>query len=497
MSKTGESAGGPRALKWALPIAKRLYAAAIKDPGSVTSKEACAALQTMIGLEEIARLHRTDQTGWPVSTATQLRELARQGRRDLTVVGTVNGNDVDLLAGAGCLRRVETSYVGLEKYGLALNFRRRVESGELEVVDYPEVLSFDRFRASQDHLSFWPCDYLGGTDILTYNKEIRAFDCPLTGRRLHAVPPAAPDVAVIHAVAADEQGNVVIPPRHLMPQSLDVTLARACDTLIVTVEKIVARDEIRRHAAHVQIPSYRTSLVLLGDLGADVVKVERPGSGDEARGLGPRVGGESLYVMVFNRNKRSLTLNLRELRAQELLRDLAATTDVLIENFRPGVLESMGCGWEALRARNPRLVLARISGFGQDGPLADQPCFDVIAQAMSGLMEITGQPDGPPTMAGTYVVDYAAGFYATIGILAALERRHATGQGQIVDLSLLDSATSLLVTVPEHLLLGRSPTRLGNRDRYAAPAQTFRARTARGCTWWAAATRTSSGSPAP
>jgi glutaconate CoA-transferase subunit A len=197
-----------------------------------------------------------------------VRELARQGRRDLTVVGTVNGNDVDLLAGAGCLRRVETSYVGLEKYGLALNFRRRVESGELEIVDYPEVLSFDRFRASQDNLSFWPCDYLGGTDILTYNKEIRAFDCPLTGRRLHAVPPAAPDVAVIHAVAADEQGNVVVPPRHLMPQSLDVTLARACDTLIVTVEKVVAREEIRRHAPHVQIPSYRVSCVVEAPWGA-------------------------------------------------------------------------------------------------------------------------------------------------------------------------------------------------------------------------------------
>ncbi len=197
-----------------------------------------------------------------------IRELARQGRRNLTVVGTVNGNDVDLLAGAGCLRRVETSYVGLEKYGLALNFRRRVERGELEVVDYPEVLSFDRFRASQDGLTFWPCDYLGGTDILTHNKEIRAFDCPLTGRRLHAVPPAAPDVVVIHAAAADEQGNVVILPRHLMPQSLDVTLARACDTVIVTVETVVAREYIRRHAPHVQIPSYRTSLVVEAPWGA-------------------------------------------------------------------------------------------------------------------------------------------------------------------------------------------------------------------------------------
>jgi glutaconate CoA-transferase, subunit A len=197
-----------------------------------------------------------------------VRELARQGRRDLTVVGTVNGNEVDLLAGAGCLRRVETSYVGLEKYGLAPNYRRRVEQGELEVIDYPEVLSFDRFRASQDGLTFWPCAYLGGTDILTHNPAIKAFDCPLTGRRLHAVPPADPDVVVIHAVAADERGNVVIPPRRLLPQGLDVTMARACDTVIVTAEQIVSRQYIRRHARQVEIPSYRTTLVVEAPWGA-------------------------------------------------------------------------------------------------------------------------------------------------------------------------------------------------------------------------------------
>jgi CoA:oxalate CoA-transferase len=217
--------------------------------------------------------------------------------------------------------------------------------------------------------------------------------------------------------------------------------------------------------------------MLLGDLGADVLKAERRLGGDEARALGPRRGGESLYVMVFNRNKRSLTLDFRHPHAQQLLRDLAGKADVLIENFRPGVLEAMGCGWDALREVNPRLVMARISGFGQEGPMANAPCFDVIAQAMSGLMEITGQSDGPPTMAGTYVVDYSTAFYATIGVLAALERRHTTGRGQVVDVSLLDSATSLLVTaIPEQILFGRAPTRAGNRDRYAAPAQTFRAR---------------------
>jgi glutaconate CoA-transferase, subunit A len=197
-----------------------------------------------------------------------VRELVRQSRRDLTVVGHVNGNDVDLLAGAGCLRRVESSYVGLEKYGLALNFRRRVEAGELEMVDYPEVASFDRFRASQDGLTFWPCSYLGGTDILTHNKEIRAFDCPITGRRLYALPPADPEVVVIHAVAADERGNVIVPPRRLLPQSLDVIMARSADTVIVTAESIVSSAEIRRHSRWIEIPSYRVSMVVPAPWGA-------------------------------------------------------------------------------------------------------------------------------------------------------------------------------------------------------------------------------------
>ncbi|MGQ9368320.1 CaiB/BaiF CoA transferase family protein [Azospirillum sp. ST 5-10] len=217
--------------------------------------------------------------------------------------------------------------------------------------------------------------------------------------------------------------------------------------------------------------------MVLGDLGADVVKVERPGRGDDTRILPPEVGGETLYYMVFNRNKRGITLNLRDPRGQALLRDLAARADVLVENFRPGTMERMGCGWEDLRARNPRLIMARISGYGQTGAKAQEPCFDVIAQAASGLMEITGAADGPPTMAGTYVVDYTTALYAAIGIMAAVERRHHTGEGQMLDISLIGSATSLLMTaIPEQALFGRAMTRMGNRDRYAAPAGTFRTR---------------------
>ena len=214
--------------------------------------------------------------------------------------------------------------------------------------------------------------------------------------------------------------------------------------------------------------------MLLGDMGADVVKVEPPGRGENGRTFGPFVEGESLYTMVFNRNKRSLTLDLRSDAGKEVLRRLVAKADVLVENFVPGTLEKMGFGWDALHALNPRLILTRISGFGQSGPLSRKPCFDVIAQTMSGLMEITGEPDGRPTMAGTYVVDYTTGLYGTIGTLGALQARNRTGKGQLIDVALLDSAMSMLMTaIPEQMLLGRSMTRRGNRDRYGAPANTF------------------------
>ncbi len=197
-----------------------------------------------------------------------VRELVRQGRRDLTVVGVVNGQDADLLAGAGALKRIESSYVGLEKYGLARNFRRKVEAGELEMVDYPELLAWDRFRASQDNMTFWPASFLGGTDLLTHNPEIKEFPCPLTGRRLWAVPPADPEVVVVHAVAADRYGNVLYPTRRLLPQSQDIQFTRACDTVIVTAERIVDTEEIRRHAHLTEVPAFRTTCVVEAPWGA-------------------------------------------------------------------------------------------------------------------------------------------------------------------------------------------------------------------------------------
>ncbi len=212
----------------------------------------------------------------------------------------------------------------------------------------------------------------------------------------------------------------------------------------------------------------------LGDLGADVVKVERKDVGEDTRVIKPQIAGESIYVMMFNRNKRGLALDLRHPEALAVLKDLASQSDILVENFRPGTLESMGLGWDVLHALNPRLIVVRISGFGQDGPIANRPCFDVIAQAASGLMSMTGAADGPPTAAGTFLVDFASGLYGVIGTLAALKARERTGLGQVVDVSLLDSAVSFLMTaIPEYLLLGRETTRNGTRDRYVAPANNF------------------------
>ncbi|WP_445503425.1 CaiB/BaiF CoA transferase family protein [Microvirga sp. G4-2] len=215
--------------------------------------------------------------------------------------------------------------------------------------------------------------------------------------------------------------------------------------------------------------------MLLGDMGADVIKIEKKGAGDDSRHFPPFQNGESLYSMALNRNKRSITLNFRDKRAQELLREMVKTADVLVENFRPGIMENMGCGWEDLRKINPRLIMTRLSGFGQNGPYSQRPGFDGIAQAMSGLMELTGNPDGPPMLAGTFYIDYMSGMYATTATLAALHAREKTGRGQMIDVALLDSAVSMLTTaVSTQVNQGITLTRTGNRDRYSSPANVFK-----------------------
>ena len=213
---------------------------------------------------------------------------------------------------------------------------------------------------------------------------------------------------------------------------------------------------------------------MLGDMGAEVIKVERPG-GEDARHHEPFFEGASIYTMVFNRNKRAITLRTRHKAAAPILEKLVRVSDVLVENFRPGTLAEMGLGYDRLRELNPRLVVTSISGFGQTGPLAQRALFDAIAQAMSGLMSLTGK--GEPTLTGTFIADYVAGLHGVIGTLLALHHREKTGVGQVVDVASLDAMFSCLSTYPSAAaMLGEVPKRSGSRDPLTGPANVFKAK---------------------
>ncbi len=225
--------------------------------------------------------------------------------------------------------------------------------------------------------------------------------------------------------------------------------------------------------------------MMLGDLGADVIKVERPGRGDESRGWGPPfVGrpygpypGESAYFLSANRNKRGITVNLKSQDGVQIVRQLAAKSDALVENFRTGVLDGMGLGYEELRSVNPGLVYCSISGYGRTGPYADRPGYDFVIQAEGGFMGITGPEEGPPFRVGVPIIDITAGMFSSTAILAALRARDLTGEGQLVDLSLLDTQVALLANVASNFLVGGlEPRRLGNSHPNITPYEAFRAR---------------------
>lgn len=216
--------------------------------------------------------------------------------------------------------------------------------------------------------------------------------------------------------------------------------------------------------------------MFLGDLGADVVKVEQPGSGDDTRGWGPPfTGGESAYYLCINRNKRSVTLDLKSPRAVELLRELAKGADVIIENFRPGTMERLGLGEKELRALNPRLIYASLTGFGADGPMSNWPGYDLIVQAWGGLMSITGTPDGEPVKVGVAIIDLVAGLMLGKAITAALFAREKIGVGQRIDTSLLEAEVASLINAGSNYLVGgKIPTRWGNAHPNIVPYQNFK-----------------------
>jgi crotonobetainyl-CoA:carnitine CoA-transferase CaiB-like acyl-CoA transferase len=215
----------------------------------------------------------------------------------------------------------------------------------------------------------------------------------------------------------------------------------------------------------------------LADLGADVIKVEQPGTGDGSRQYGPPfIQDESAYFLSVNRNKRSITLNLKSDKGKEILHQLASRSDVFLENYRPGITERLGIGYPALSKINPRLVYCSISGYGQDGPYRVKPSYDIIGLAMGGLMGITGEKDRPPVKIGVAIADICAGMFATIGILAALTAREKTGRGQMIDTSILDGQVAWLShQAGNFFATNRNPERLGSAHPTIAPYQAFKA----------------------
>src|SRR4029434_94237 len=215
--------------------------------------------------------------------------------------------------------------------------------------------------------------------------------------------------------------------------------------------------------------------MFLGDLGAEVVKVEQPGVGDATRGWGPPfTGGESAYCLCVNRNKKGVTVDLKSKEGVALLRRLAEHADVLIENFRPGAMERLGLGEKDLRAANPRLIYASLSGFGADGPMSDAPGYDLIVQAWGGLMSITGPADGEPSKVGVAIIDLVAGLMLGKSIAAALFAREKLSMGQRIDTSLLEAEVACLINVgSNYLVAGKVPGRWGNAHPTIVPYQSF------------------------
>ncbi|MBN2078401.1 MAG: CoA transferase [Spirochaetes bacterium] len=215
----------------------------------------------------------------------------------------------------------------------------------------------------------------------------------------------------------------------------------------------------------------------LADMGAEVIKVEKPGLGDDARLFPPYVNGFSAPFIVMNRAKKGVVIDMKKPEGVAVFKELVAVSDVLVENFKPGVMERLGLDYETLKKVNPKLVMLSLSGYGQYGPLSKRPAYDSIIQACSGIMDVTGFPDGPPTKAGPIIIDLATAMQAAFAVCAALFARERTGEGEYLDVSMYDTAVNLLAGVwTDYTVTGNIPGRTGNRYPYVSPFDTFHAR---------------------
>lgn len=216
--------------------------------------------------------------------------------------------------------------------------------------------------------------------------------------------------------------------------------------------------------------------MVLADLGAEVVKVEVPDTGDDSRAFGPFIGSESAYFMSLNRNKESVSLNLKSQEGRGIFLKLVEHFDVVLENYRPGTMEKLGLDYEVLAGVNPRIIYAACSGFGHTGPYSRKPAYDIVVQGMGGIMSITGHPGGPPTRVGASVGDITAALFTTVGILAAVNYRYKTGKGQKVDVAMFDSQVAILENaIARYEVTGQVPQRIGNRHPSISPFSSVQA----------------------
>ncbi len=214
--------------------------------------------------------------------------------------------------------------------------------------------------------------------------------------------------------------------------------------------------------------------MIMADMGADVIKIEAPKVGDDSRQFGPYIENQSAYFMSLNRNKRSITLNLKKQRSKELFLEMVKKADVVVENYRPGTMEKLGLGYEELKKVNPKIIYAASSGFGHSGPYSKRPAYDAVVQAMGGIMSITGQTGGQPTRVGPSIGDITAGLFTAIGVLAALNYRNDTGVGQKVDVAMLDCQVAILENaIARYIVTGEAPKPAGNRHSSITPFEPF------------------------
>ncbi len=268
-----------------------------------------------------------------------------------------------------------------------------------------------------------------------------------------------------------ERVRPTVTPAHQTPGGRDTEHAAATSSA-AEPRRSPLQGTVVLDATRVLAGPYAT--MILADLGAEVIKVERPGQGDDSRAYGPFNAGSSAYYASLNRGKKSVTLDLKSEPGRDAFLRLADQADVLVENFRPGVMAGLGLGWDEVHARNPGLVYASCSGFGQTGPYADRPAYDVVAQAMGGLMAVTGEEHGGPVRVGASMGDLSAALFLVTGILAALLERESTGLGAHVDVAMLDSVVALLENaIVRNDLEDVAPGRLGTRHPAITPFQAF------------------------